>query len=77
MTGSITFKCASCEHPLVVDDQDPPNDADVICCQRCGKDFGPYAKVKAAGVLLAEAEADSEGEHEGISFMNLMDPSKG
>jgi hypothetical protein len=57
--NKITFKCSSCEHPLVIETDNPPNDEDIICCRGCGKEFGSYAKVKEAALVLAEAEFDS------------------
>jgi hypothetical protein len=75
LTGSITFKCSSCEHPVIIDEDNPPHDGDLICCRGCGKEFGSYAKVKEAALLLAEAEADSEEKHEDVPFMNIISPS--
>jgi hypothetical protein len=69
----ITFKCSSCEHPLVIETDNPPNDEDIICCRGCGKEFGSYAKVKEAALVLAEAEFDSliEEKLEDLPFINI------
>lgn len=57
-TDRVTFKCTECEHPVSVDQDNPPDDHDVISCLGCGRDFGAYREVKAALVEFAKAEID-------------------
>ena len=57
--NSFAFKCSSCEHPLAIDTDNPPDDKDIVCCRGCGKEFGAYVKVKQAALVLAKADFDS------------------
>ena len=69
------FKCSSCEHALVIDNDNPPDDDDILCCQGCGKEFGSYAKIKEAALVLATAEFDSviEQKFADVPFISMME----
>ena len=54
----ITFKCVECGYPVVVDDLNRPEDAEVITCHGCGRRFGTYADVEKAFVATGKAELD-------------------
>jgi hypothetical protein len=53
------LKCSSCGIALVIDEDNPPRDDDILCCRGCGKDFGSYLRVKEAALILAKAERDA------------------
>jgi hypothetical protein len=69
------FKCSSCEHALVIDIDKPPDDDVILCCQGCGKEFGSYAKIKEAALVLAKAEFDSviEQKFADVPFISMME----
>ena len=73
--NGFAFKCSSCEHPLVIDKDDPPDDKDIICCRGCGKEFGAYVKIKQAALVLAKADFDSviERKFPDIPFIALSE----
>jgi len=58
-SGSITFKCVKCEHPVVIDQSNPPEDMDVIKCLGCGHEFGTYAQVREAMIDAGKQEMDN------------------
>ena len=74
---STTFKCSSCEQPLTINRDNPPNDDDIVPCQGCGKEFGTYAKVKDAQLVLARAEFDSviAQKYADLPFISLVEPT--
>ena len=72
----ITFKCTTCGHPVVIDNDNPPNDGDIVSCHECGKKFGTYAEVKAAALEQAKAALnkmleDTLGGVPGITITKL------
>lgn len=54
----ISFECDLCGSPIIIDGDNPPQDDDILSCQGCGRDFGPYGKVKDAIIEMARAELD-------------------
>lgn len=58
MTDRITFKCLDCGHAVMIDNDNPPNDEDVISCRGCGRKFGSYAQVREAMVAQGKAAVD-------------------
>lgn len=58
MSGRITVKCADCGQAVMIDDENPPKDDDVISCLGCGRTFGTYAQVREAVTAMGEEELD-------------------
>ena len=56
----FSFKCSRCEQPLVFDKENTPRDDDLVRCRECGNQFGTYAKIREAALVLAEANPDIE-----------------
>lgn len=54
----ITFKCADCGQPVVIDNDEPPKDGDIISCLGCGRAFGSYAEVRDAMIEAGKKEVD-------------------
>ena len=57
-SDKITFKCTACEHPVSIDDDNPPGDNDMLKCFGCGIELGRYAELKGKLIELAKAEVD-------------------
>lgn len=60
MVDRITFKCADCGHPVVIDKNKPPKDDDIITCrgEGCGRAFGTYAQVRQAMIQAGKEKVD-------------------
>ena len=58
MTDRVTFECTDCRHPVMIDEDNPPKDDDVIACIGCGRTFGTYAQVKEAVIQMGKEEID-------------------
>lgn len=56
MSDQITIRCETCKAPLVIESDNPPDDATIISCVGCGREFGTYSQVVDAAVALGKAE---------------------
>ncbi|MBL4726625.1 MAG: hypothetical protein JKY83_08130 [Rhizobiaceae bacterium] len=56
MSDNITFNCTTCGKPVLIDNDNPPNDEDIFSCMECGFEFGKYSDVKKAMIELAKRE---------------------
>ena len=57
----LTFRCADCGLPVLIDELDLPEESEIVTCYGCGKQFGTFTEVKKAMIEMRKSEIAKAG----------------